>query len=443
MREENSKRELWRAEPLLGGVALFLLLIGCALVLKPFLKAVLWAMIFAYILYPLQRLFTRWFRGSRTLAAVCVALTVVLVVAGPAVWVGVSLANDGREIALATQKWATSMDSKPPGWLKKVPLVSEELESRWEGFHETRKRWMAQLDKEVKNPPPRANIVPEPDTDSPLAPEDSPEEVEPPLAAPDDLAEIALDDTGEKQEKSQLVTMLGRFLADTYQSLIAAGLAVGQGFAQVVISAFIAFFLLRDAATLSVRLGVTVNRLAGDRGKRLIQVAAGTVRSVIFGILGTALAQGVVAWVGFWFAGVPGAVLLAVLTFVFAVLPFGPPLVWLPASLWLFANDQPAMGVFMLLWGGIAISSVDNILRPLLISQGSKMPFVLIFCGVIGGVIAFGVVGIFLGPTLLAVAYRLIDEWSSVDESEEREAVSLISELQESVDSPTSAAHGS
>jgi predicted PurR-regulated permease PerM len=116
---------------------------------------------------------------------------------------------------------------------------------------------------------------------------------------------------------------------------------------------------------------------------------------------------------GFWIAGVPGAVLLSVLTFFFAVVPFGPPLIWLPASLWLFAQHKPGLGLFMLLWGFLGISSVDNFLRPYLISQGSKMPFALIFCGVIGGALAFGLVGVFLGPTLLAVAFRLVEEWSS------------------------------
>ena len=91
----------------------------------------------------------------------------------------------------------------------------------------------------------------------------------------------------------------------------------------------------------------------------------------------------------------------------------GGGVVVIPAGLWLFAQHKPGLGIFMLLWGLLGISSVDNFLRPFLISQGSKMPFILIFCGVIGGALAFGLVGLFLGPTLLAVAFRLIEEWSS------------------------------
>jgi predicted PurR-regulated permease PerM len=89
----------------------------------------------------------------------------------------------------------------------------------------------------------------------------------------------------------------------------------------------------------------------------------------------------------------------------------GPPLVWIPAALWLFHQGQPGWGVFMLVWG-VGVSSIDNVIKPLIISRGSKMPFVLIFLGVLGGALTFGLIGVFIGPTLLAVAYRLIDEWS-------------------------------
>ncbi|RYD26845.1 MAG: AI-2E family transporter, partial [Verrucomicrobiaceae bacterium] len=219
--------------------------------------------------------------------------------------------------------------------------------------------------------------------------------------------------TVEKPDSSRLVVLLGQTLGMARKALVTAGVAVGQGVTQVMISAFLAFFFLRDASLLADRLQVAVERLAGARGKHLLKVAGDTVRGVIYGFLGTALIQAIVAGTGFWIAGVPGAILLGVLTFFFAVVPFGPPIVWVPATLWLFAQGRPGWGIFMLVWGFFGISGVDNVVRPLIISQGSKMPFVLIFCGVIGGALAFGLVGLFLGPTLLAVAYRLIDEWST------------------------------
>jgi predicted PurR-regulated permease PerM len=394
----------WKTEPLLGGLALLLLLTGCFFVVRPFLTALMWAMIFAYSLHPLQRMFTRWFRGSRTLAACLVSLTVTIVFVGPVVLIGVSISQDSKDLALATRNWFMAVPDQPPKWVGQVPVVGNELTGYWTGFSEDRKRWMEQLEKEVKTPPPRPKIVVE--TGDGYVVQDPP----PPLKE-GAAEELAAEE--RKTASSHAVTLLGRYLAWAQSWLIAAGKTVVQGVTQVLISAFLAFFLLRDAPELAERLIVAGERLAGPRGRHLIKVAGDTVRGVIFGILGTAIAQALVAGLGFWIAGVPGAVLLAVLTFFFAVMPFGPPLIWLPAAFWLFAQDKPGLGVFMLLWGFLGISSVDNFLRPYLISQGSKMPFALIFCGVIGGALAFGLVGVFIGPTMLAVAFRVIEEWSS------------------------------
>jgi predicted PurR-regulated permease PerM len=141
-------------------------------------------------------------------------------------------------------------------------------------------------------------------------------------------------------------------------------------------------------------------------------LAGNTVRGVVYGILGTAIVQAVMAGVGFLVAGVPGAGLLALLTFFLSVVPMGPPLIWLPAALWLFHQGATGWGIFMIIWG-IAVSSVDNFVKPWLISQGSDMPFVLTLFGVLGGAVAFGFIGVFIGPTLLAVGYRIVKEWTA------------------------------
>jgi predicted PurR-regulated permease PerM len=414
MGEENTIKKV-KVEPLLGGVALLLLLAGCFFVLQPFMTALTWAIILTYSLYPMQRLFTRWFRGSRTLAACFVTLTVVILFTGPVVLVGLSLAKDGRDLAVATRNWFIATPDQPPEWMGRVPVVGDELEGYWVKFADARKHWIERLDEEVvkaekkadenKAAPPRPKIVVE--TEDGLMVKEPP----PPVNA------AQAKEGGEPEEvdagPQHVVAMLGKLLVWARSWLISLGLAVGQGVTQVLLSAFLAFFLLRDAPELAERLAVAVERLAGQRGRYLIKVAGNTVRGVIFGILATAIAQAVAAGLGFWIAGVPGAVLLAVLTFFFAVVPFGPPLIWIPAAIWLFSQDRTGWGIFMLVWGLLGISSVDNVLRPFIISHGSKMPFALIFCGVVGGALAFGLVGVFLGPTLLAVAFRLIEEWSS------------------------------
>ena len=400
--EETNNR--FKIEPLLGGLTFLLILIGCFYVLRPFMTALMWAIILSYALYPMQRIFTRWFRGSRTLAACFVTLTITVVLAGPIVLIGFSIAQDGKDLAQATRNWVNAAPDQAPAWVVGLPLVGNEISGYWTKFAEDRKPMLEQLDKEVKTLPLRPKIVIESEDGAVL--KDAP-------PAPADHPDAKAEDLEAKPKSPNFVVLLGQFITWAWSGLLSVTLAVGQGVTQLVLSGFLAFFLLKDADLLSSRLTVAADRLAGERGRHLLNVAGGTVRGVIYGILGTAIAQALVAGLGFWIAGVPGAVLLSVLTFFFAVIPFGPPMIWLPAALWLFAQHKPGLGVFLLLWGLLGISSVDNFLRPFLISQGSKMPFVLIFCGVIGGALAFGLVGVFLGPTLLAVAFRLIEEWSS------------------------------
>jgi len=419
--QSPATRRFWKNEPFLGGLALLLLLLGCFFILQPFLTALVWAIILAYSLYPMQRRFTRWFRGRRTLAACLVTLTVTVLFAGPVVLIGMSLAQDGRDLAVATRNWFMALPDDPPPWVNKTPVFGEEVSSYWKGFTDGRKRWMEQLDKEV-TAPPRAKIVME-TGDGVVVGEPAP----PVKSTPGEEAE----NDARKVQSSHMVALVGKFLTWAQSGLLIVGKTVLQSVSQVVVSAFLAFFLLRDTPELSRRLEVSVERLAGDRGRHLIKVAGNTVRGVIYGVLGTALAQALVAGFGFWVAGVPGVVLLAVLTFLLAVLPFGPPIIWIPASMWLFAQGKPGHGLIMLLYGLLVIGGVDSFLRPYLISQGNKMPFALVFCGVVGGALAFGLVGVFLGPTLLAVVFRLVDEWSSIPPgSDEDRPLPVISELQ-------------
>jgi predicted PurR-regulated permease PerM len=162
-----------------------------------------------------------------------------------------------------------------------------------------------------------------------------------------------------------------------------------------------------------------LNRLAGVRAQRLANVAGATVVSVVYGILGTALAQGLLAGIGFYIAGIPLAALLGLATFFLSIVPVGPPLVWIPAALWLYVQGSPGWAIFVLVWGLVVVSGVDNILKPMLISRGTQLPFVMVFLGVLGGALAFGLIGVFLGPTLLVVGNRLLHEWSQGGVSEE------------------------
>lgn len=137
------------------------------------------------------------------------------------------------------------------------------------------------------------------------------------------------------------------------------------------------------------------------------------MRGTVYGILGTAIIQGILTGVGFWLTGLSEPVMFGVLAAFLAVLPIGAPLVWVPASLWLMAEHHVGKGVLLLLYGILLISGADHIIRPLFIARGSKLPYLLTVLGVIGGVMAFGGLGIFLGPILLAVGFTLTVEFAA------------------------------
>ena len=215
------------------------------------------------------------------------------------------------------------------------------------------------------------------------------------------------------QDTAKLWTEAQRFIEPVSAWLLKVGLALGRGLMELALSIFIAFFLFRDGVAAGERLTNMVGHIGGEHGKHLLTVAGKTVRGVVYGILGTALVQAVAAGIGFFIAGVPGATLLALLTFFFSVVPvLGTALAWGPAAFWLFHQGSTGWGIFMLVWG-VGVANIDNFVKPWLISQGSDMPFILIFFGVLGGALTFGFIGVFLGPTLLAVGYRLVEEWSS------------------------------
>jgi predicted PurR-regulated permease PerM len=158
-----------------------------------------------------------------------------------------------------------------------------------------------------------------------------------------------------------------------------------------------------------------LHRLIGDRAGHYVDLVAGTVQRVVNGVIGTAAAQALLALVGFLIAGIPGALVLSLLTFMFSLIPMGPPLVWVPAVVWLVLQGDYGYAIFLALWGTFIISGVDNVLKPYLISRGGNLPLVVVLLGVFGGILAFGFIGLFLGPTLLAVGYSLLNDWVASD----------------------------
>jgi predicted PurR-regulated permease PerM len=334
----------------LGWAALLVLLVGCLVVLRPFVSALLWAIVLSFTSWPIYHRLLRLLGNRGTLAALVMTLGMVLILLLPFLIVGLTLADNVKELTTAARGWVAAGPPNPPAWLAKVPVVGERATAYWHTLEaDTAKFWA---------------------------------------------------------EAQRLIEPVSTWL-------LKAGFALGAGVIELALSIFITFFLFRDGVAIGQRLTAAVERIGGERGGHLLTVAGKTIRGVVYGILGTALAQAVMAGSGCLIAGVPGAVLLALLTFFLSVVPvLGTALTWGPAAIWLFHEGSTGWGIFMLIWG-LGVANIDNVVKPWLISQGSDMPFILIFFGVLGGALTFGFIGVFLGPTLLAVGFRLVEEWSS------------------------------
>lgn len=331
--------------------AVLLLVVGCLVVLRPFMAAVLFGGAIVISSWPLYLMLLPRMRNQRTLAAITLTLSLTLLVIVPIALVAYNLADDVGRFYDQVRTAVDTGQVAPPAWLRQIPLVGEAL------------------DKYVRE-----------------------------LVA----------------SREQMMDLAKRMMEPARHTLMSGGIVLGAGVAQMSLAVFVSFFLYRDGQRILQGLTVGMARVIGPDAPKVAQIVSQTVRGVMYGLLGTALAQALVAAIGFAIAGVPAVPLLSFATFIMSLVPVGPPLIWGGAALWLFNQGHVGWGMFMLIWGVVLISGVDNIVKPMLISRGSSLPFVLVLLGVLGGVLAFGFVGLFIGPTLLAVGYSLLREWTGM-----------------------------
>jgi predicted PurR-regulated permease PerM len=351
-----------RFEQIAGMALLLLLVIGCFVVLRPFVSSLLLALILSYSTWPIYARGERALKGRNGLAAMLMTSLVAAVLLMPVIILGSSLAE---QIAAAIG-WAQRLLSEgapnPPGWVVDMPVVGPQLYEYWQGLaHNT-----AQFLKELVN--------------------------------------------------AKLITDFSQYVFSAGEFLLIEAAVLAHGTLQLALSLFIAFFFYRDGLGGAKRLQSVARRLWGDRGLHMLDVVGATIKSVVYGTIGTAIAQSILTSLGLWLAGVPGVLLLGFITFLMALTPIGAPLVWFPAALWLFYAGATGWAVFLVLWGIFVVGGADNIIRPYFISRGSDLPFVLVVLGVFGGTLAFGFLGLFLGPTLLATAYEILRDWARVDD---------------------------
>lgn len=326
----------------------FILVAGCFVVLRPFLTAMLLAAVGCVSTWPVYAWLLGRMKGRQNMAALTMTLSLVLVVILPLALVAYNLADNVTVFYEGVKQAVEAGPSEPPAWLKGMPVIGTSADTYWHVLATSR---------------------------------------------------------------DERVALVKRLLEPAKDFLLAGGIMLGRGVIEMCLAAFVSFFFYRDGVALVRFLNVAMDKVAGTHVENVLGIVDHTVRSVMYGLLGTALAQGAVATVGFVIAGVPGALLLGAASALFSLIPVGPPLIWGGAAIWLFYQGSVGWGIFMLLWGFFLISSVDNVVKPLLISQGSNLPFILVLFGVGGGVLAFGFVGVFIGPTLLAVGFSLAKEW--------------------------------
>lgn len=330
--------------------AAVLLVLGCFLVLRPFIGAILFAGVLCFSTWPVfVWLRDRW-HGRDAAAALALVLVMVVALSVPVAVAAQSLVVHSATMVEAVRSFLERRDTyELPGFIRQLPLVGASLNDYWQLL---------------------------------------------------------------MQSREELVALAKRIADPAKNTLVALGGLIGEGLIQILIALFVAFFFYRDGERIRRILLEGMARLVGrEHGAVLIGTAQSAVKGVVFGLLGTAFAQAGVALIGFLIAGVPGALLLAALTFILSLVPLGPVLVWGGAAAWLYATDRTGWAIFMVIYGAAVISSVDNFLKPILMSRAGNLSMLLVVLGVFGGAIAFGFIGLFVGPALLAIAWNLLKAW--------------------------------
>ncbi|HUK10009.1 MAG TPA: AI-2E family transporter YdiK [Stellaceae bacterium] len=329
-------------------IAIVALIGSSLLILSPFLPAVIWATMIVVATWPLMRHVEQWLWNRRSLAVLVMTVAILLIFVVP-FWaaVGMIVRNSPRIVG-----WAESISTMeippPPAWLGEIPLLGAPAVSFWQKIVD---------------------------------------------AGVHELLQMAQPYAGSAT----------RWFLGAIGSL---GLVLMQFLLTVIFSA-VMYARGEAGAAAVLRFG---RRLAGVRGEQTVELAAHAIRGVALGVVVTALVQTAVAAAGMFIANIPFAPILSALVFLLCIAQIGPGLVLVPAVIWMYATSDPLLATVLLVFSVVAMT-LDNVLRPILIRKGVDLPFLLILVGVVGGLIAFGLVGIFIGPTVLAVAYTLLGEW--------------------------------
>ena len=331
------------------------LLAACFWILRPFLPALIWAAMIVIATWPLLLIIQKKVHGRRPAVMIMIGLLVLVFVIPFTLAVG-TIAENAPQITALSKELINVGIPAPPNWVEQIPLVGESVAEFWQNTSTT-------------------------------APEELTKRLSPYM----------------RNMGGWLVTQAGSF---------------GIMFLHLLLTLILATILYmngEDAAKIMLRLS---HRIAGERGEHAANLAALSVRAVAQGVVVTALAQSLLAGIGLAVVGIPYASLLTALIFMLTIAQIGAGPVLIPAIIWLFWSGSTGWGIAMLIWS-IFVMGMDGFLRPYLIRRNANLPLLLIFAGVIGGLISFGVIGLFIGPVLLAVCYTLMLAWINEEKNEE------------------------
>ena len=346
-----------QAQPDLTRIFLVILIIAVLIVgslwtLLPFLGGIIWAATIVVATWPLMLRVQRLAAGKRAVATAVMTIVMLAIFIVPfALAVGMLL-EAAVEGAELVRAAVTVGLKPPPTWVTDLPWVGPRIAERW----------------------------------SELA-----------AGGPDAIAET---------------------LRPFVRSTAAWALSLTGGFGIVIIhfllTVIIAAILYANGEAAARGVLMFAHRLAKERGERTMRLAGQAVRGVALGVIVTALAQSIIAGIGLWLVGAPRPGLLLAIIFVLCVAQLGPIPVLLPVIIWLFWSGSVGWGIALIVIA-VIVAIVDNVLKPLLIRRGVDLPLLLIIAGVIGGLIGFGVIGLFIGPVILAVTYTLLESWVRED----------------------------
>jgi len=337
------------------GVLTIVLLIASSLwILRPFLGATIWATMVVVATWPALLWIEAKLWRKRALAVLVMVLILLLVFVLPLTLAISTIAANADDVVVWVKSLISEGPPQLPGWIATLPFVGPKAATAWSDLVAS---GVSGVEAKV----------------TPYA----------------------------RQVTTWLFAQAGVVGALTLQFVLTVAIA-GAMYANG-----------EGAAVVVRRFG---RRLAGPRGEDAVILASKAIRGVALGVGVTAIVQAVVGGLGLAIVGVPFAALLTAVMFMMCIVQIGPTLVLAPATIWIFWNGETGWGIFLGIWT-VIVGTMDNFIRPMLIKRGADLPLLLIFAGVIGGLLGFGLVGIFVGPVMLAVAYTLINDWlEDVDE---------------------------